>query len=271
MGGGKRGQTLGVSIDVLLTRAVAAHGRGNLAQTEQLCREVLARHSTEPGSTQLLGAVLSERDDTESAIELFDAAAPRVGELDDSNVGFFNNYANALRCGKRFGRAEVILRQIVGVEPKSRHAWHNLGQALKDSERYDEAVAPLRRAVALAPEHGPNHAVLGEVLYYLGRLRSGDVSLRRCVELGWDTDVNLWTLLGNTQRLRGDLPEAIRCFERALALSPRFRGRPQQPRNRVLTSRPFRRRHRALADVDQARALQRHHALQRVVRLADRP
>ena len=113
----------------------------------------------------------------------------------------------------------MLLRQIVGIEPKSWHAWHNLGQVLKDSERYDEAVAPLRRAAALAPEHGPNHAVLGEVLYHLGRLRSAEVSLRRCIELGWDTDVNLWTLLGNTQRLLGDLTEAIVCLEHALALS----------------------------------------------------
>ena len=219
VGGGRRGQTLGVSVDVLLTRAVAAHGRGDLGETERLCRQVLDRDATEPGAAQLLGAVLSEKDDAEGALELFDAAAPRVGDLDATNVGFFNNYANALRRGKRYGQAEVILRKIVGVEPKSWHAWHNLGQALKDSERYDEAVAPLRRAVALAPEHGPNHAVLGEVLYHLGRLRSADVSLRKCIELGWDTDVNLWTLLGNTERLLGDLPEAIVCLEHALELS----------------------------------------------------
>jgi tetratricopeptide (TPR) repeat protein len=219
VGGGKRGQTLSVSIDALLDRAVAAHGRNDLAETERCCRQVLERDATEPGAAQLLGAVLSQRDDAEGALELFDAAAPRVGELDALNVGFYNNYANALRRGKRYGQAEIILRKIVGVEPRSWQAWHNLGQVLKDSERYDEALAPLRRAVALAPEHGPNHAVLGEVLYHVGRLRSADASLRRCIELGWDSDVNLWTMLGNTQRLLGDLPEAISCLEHALNLS----------------------------------------------------
>jgi protein O-GlcNAc transferase len=155
VGGGKRGQTQSVSIDALLNRAVAAHQRGDLTETERLCRRVLRHDPTEPGAAQLLGAVLSERDDSEGAIELFDAAAPRVGELDALNVGFFNNYANALRRGKRYGQAEVILRQIVGVEPRSWQAWHNLGQVLKDSERYDEALAPLRRAVALAPNTVP--------------------------------------------------------------------------------------------------------------------
>jgi len=219
VGGGKRGQTLGVSTDDLLQQAVAAHVRNDLTETERLCRQVLKRDATEPSAAQILGAVLSERNDTEGAIELFEAAVARVGKLDANNLGFYNNYANALRRAKQPEQAEVILRDIVGVDSKSWHAWHNLGQVLKDCERYDEAVAPLRRAVTLAPEHGPNHAVLGEVLYHIGRLRSADASLRRCIELGWDTDVNLWTLLGNTQRLLGDLPQAIVCLERALALS----------------------------------------------------
>ncbi len=213
------GQALGASLDELLICAVEAHQRGDLAQSERICRQILESDPTEPGAAQILGAILSERDDSEEAIELFDAAVARVGELDVDNVGFYNNFANALRRGKRNGQAEVLLRQIVGIQPKSWHAWHNLGQVLKDSERYDEAVAPMRRATQLAPEQGPNHAVLGEVLYHLGRLRSAEVSLRKCIELGWDTDVNLWTLLGNTERLLGDLPEAIVCLEHALTLS----------------------------------------------------
>ena len=269
VGGGKRGQTLGVSTDDLLQQAVAAHVRNDLTETERLCRRVLRRDATEPSATQLLGAVLSERDDAEGAIELFEAAAPRVGKLDANNLGFYNNYANALRRGKQHDQAEVILREIVGVDSKSWHAWHNLGQVLKDCERYDEAVAPLRRAVTLAPEHGPNHAVLGEVLYHIGRLRSADASLRRCIELGWDTDVNLWTLLGNTQRLLGDLPEAIVCLEHALELSNGSRRGAQQRLDRVRTGGPVRRRDRAPAHLDQARARRRHHALQRVVRAAD--
>ena len=76
--------------------------------------------------------MLSERNDAEGAIELFDAAAPRVGEVDALNVGFFNNYANALRRGKRYEQAEVMLRRIVGVDSRNWHAWHNLGQVLKD-------------------------------------------------------------------------------------------------------------------------------------------
>ena len=112
--------------------------------------------------------------------------------------------------------------------------------------------------------------VLGEVLYHLGRLRSADASLRRCIELGWDTDVNLWTMLGNTQRLLGELPEAIVCLERALELSAGSAAARSNLGDRVRAGRPVRRGDRAPAHVDQARARERHHALERLVRAADR-
>ena len=175
MGGGKRGQTQSVSIDALLNRAVAAHRRGDLTETERLCRRVLARrpHRARRRAAARRGALGARRlGRCHRAVRRGGAARRRARRAATSA----STTTTRTRCGrgKRYGQAEVILRQIVGVEPRSWQAWHNLGQVLKDSERYDEALAPLRRAVALAPEHGPNHAVLGEVLYHVGRLRSAD-------------------------------------------------------------------------------------------------
>ena len=179
---------------------------------------MLAADATEPGAAQILGAILAERDEAEPAVELFDAAAAarrRARRRQRRLLQQLRERAAARRSATR--EAEVVLRQIVGVDAaRAGSRGTTSARCSRTSERYDEAVAPLRRAVALAPEHGPNHAVLGEVLYHLGRLRSADASLRRCIELGWDTDVNLWTMLGNTQRMLGDLPEAIVCLERAL-------------------------------------------------------
>ena len=168
---------------------------------------------------QILGAILAERGEADEAVELFVAAAERLGPPTDDTFGFHNNYANALRLASRNAEAETVLRQLVAISPREWQPWHNLGQVLKDLQRYDEAVGALRRAVALAPEYGPNHGVLGEVLNKVGRLRSAGASLRTCIELGWDTDVNLWTILGNNHRMLGELPEAIECLERAFELS----------------------------------------------------
>ena len=68
MGGGRRGQTLGASLDELLIQAVKAHQRGDLATSERICRQVLASDPTEPGAAQILGAILSERNETDESI-----------------------------------------------------------------------------------------------------------------------------------------------------------------------------------------------------------
>ena len=168
---------------------------------------------------QILGAILAERGDVDEAVELFVAAAERLGPPTTDTFGFHNNYANTLRLANRNAEAETELRQLIAIAPREWQPWHNLGQVLKDLQRFDEAVGALRRAVALAPEYGPNHGVLGEVLNKLGRLRSAGASLRTCIELGWDTDVNLWTILGNNHRMLGELTEAIECLEHAFELA----------------------------------------------------
>ena len=57
MGGRSRGQTLGPSLDEMLTRAADAHQRGDLAAAERGCRQVLAVDACEPRATQILGAI----------------------------------------------------------------------------------------------------------------------------------------------------------------------------------------------------------------------
>ena len=133
--------------------------------------------------------------------------------------GFYNNYANVLRRVGRLRAAEETLRTLVAIAPREWQSWHNLGQTLKDLERYDEAAAAMRRAVMLAPEFGPNHGVLGEILHHLGRLHSADVSLRRAIELGCLNDHAMWTVLGNNQRMLGNLDDALDMLTRALVLS----------------------------------------------------
>jgi tetratricopeptide (TPR) repeat protein len=206
-------------VDVAIKAGLDAQARGDLAAAEASYRKVLASDPSEPRAIQLLGALLVERNECDEALELFGLATERVGPLSRLNAGLYNNHANALRRAGRLEDAERMLRDLVGTLPNEWQPWHNLGQVLKDTRHYDESVAALRRAVSLAPEHGPNHAVLGEVLHHIGRLRSAHSSLQRCIDLGWDRDPNLWTILGNNHRLLGELDEAERCLALALELT----------------------------------------------------
>jgi tetratricopeptide (TPR) repeat protein len=208
-----------VPVDLLLASGERLQRTGDLASAEQTYRRVLETHPRDERATQLLGALLADRNDIDNALELFEAAEPSVGPAGLDTFGFYNNYANVLRRAGRLISAEQMLRTLVATSPREWQPWHNLGQTLKDLERYDEAAAALRRAVMLEPDFGPNHGVLGEVLHHLGRLHSAEVSLRRAIQLGCLNDHAVWTVLGNNQRMLGHLDEALEMVTRALVLS----------------------------------------------------
>jgi tetratricopeptide (TPR) repeat protein len=200
-------------------RGVRLQQGGDDAGAEVSFRRALETDPYEQQATQLLGAILADRNDLDRAVDLFENAIPHVGPPSVETFGFYNNYANVLRRVERLRAAEEILRALVALSPRAWQAWHNLGQTLKDLERYDEAAAALRRAVMLEPDFGPNHGVLGEVLHNLGRLNSAEVSLRRAVELGCANDHAIWTVRGNNQRMLGNLDEALEMISRALELA----------------------------------------------------
>ena len=214
-----KSRPVAVPVDLLLATAERMQHTGDHAAAEQTYRRVLDEHPLEERATQLLGAILADRNEIDAAIDLFEAAAPEVGPPTLESFGFYNNYANVLRRAARLRAAEELLRSLVAIAPREWQAWHNLGQTLKDMEHYDQAAAAMRRAVMLKPEFGPNHGVLGEILHHLGRLHSAEVSLRRAIELGCGDDHAVWTVLGNNQRMLGHLDEALDMVMRALVLA----------------------------------------------------
>jgi tetratricopeptide (TPR) repeat protein len=208
-----------VPVDLLLASGERRQRTGDLASAEQAYRRALSEYPYEPRATQLLAAILVDRNDLDGAIDLFEAAAPHVGPPQLANFAFYSNFAFTLRRAGRLRSAESVLRALVATAPGAWQPWHNLGLTLNDLERHDEAVVALRRAVMLEPEYGPNHAALGEILHNLGRLNSADVALRRAIELGCADDHGVWTVLARNQRMLGHLDEALQMVERALELS----------------------------------------------------
>ncbi len=205
--------------DLLFASAMKSLTVGDTHGAELTLIQVLQNDPGNLRAAQQLGTMLGEADRIDDAIDVFESALPAAGPLTVDNVAFYNNYANALRRTDRLMAAEELLREIVSLAPGEWQPWHNLAQVLKEQKRYDEAAGAIRRAVLLAPEWGPNHGVLGEILYNLGRLHSASASLQRCVDLGCDTDGNLWTAIGGTQRLLGKLDESVVSLERALSLT----------------------------------------------------
>jgi tetratricopeptide (TPR) repeat protein len=208
-----------VNVEQLLERGLEANDQHQPRVAEEYYRAVIAADPLDVRARQLLGALLAEHGRAEEAVDVLKVAAALIGPLAPETTGVYNNLGNALRCAEKYDEAEELIRELCRIAPRTWEHWHNLGQLLKDTKRLDEAVAAMRRACTYGPEHGPNHAVLGHILHDLGRLRSAEAAIKRCIDLGWDTDVNVWTVLGNNYRWLGRMDLAREALERALELS----------------------------------------------------
>ena len=273
VGGGKRGQTLR-----RLGRC-AAEPRGRRAPARRPHRDRAAlppgaRATTPPSPAPRSCSARCSRSATtpDGAIELFDAAAPRVGELDALNVGFYNNYANALRRGKRYGQAEVILRQIVGVEPAQLAARGTTSaRSLKDSRALRRGAS---RRCAARSRSRPSTVRITRCSARCSTTSAGCAApTRRCAvhraRLGHrrePLDVARQHPAPARRSPRSDRVPRARARARRTAPPPRTAtSRSRTRRSVASTSRSSR-----CARSIKLEPRQRHHALQRFVRVADR-
>ena len=119
-------------------------------------------------------------------------------------------------------RAAAALRAAVAAEPASAEAYHALGAVLTAKQDWAGAAAALRRAIALKPEATAPRYALAQVLQRQGheadarRQRDDADRLRERARV--EQEAGTLTAAG-TQRLdAGDLPSALACFRRAVAL-----------------------------------------------------
>jgi Flp pilus assembly protein TadD len=96
-------------------------------------------------------------------------------------------------------------------------------EGLAGSGRLREAAQILREATTLAPRHSMAHATLGWVYGQLGEHHRGVEPLRKAVALDGTRAENHY-YLGTILQVTGPVPEALVCFQRAMALKPSLPG-----------------------------------------------
>ncbi|WP_018111322.1 tetratricopeptide repeat protein [Thermus igniterrae] len=120
-------------------KAQAAYALGRKAEALALLEGVSA-----PEAQALRGALLLELGRAEEAVAVL---RPLYEARREPQVGV--NLAAALLALRRFGEAELLLREVLARAPRLAAAWYNLGVALQGLAREAEAERALRQAAAL--------------------------------------------------------------------------------------------------------------------------
>jgi predicted O-linked N-acetylglucosamine transferase (SPINDLY family) len=186
-------------LDDMIRDALAATGRGDLAQAEALYARIVAQ-APSPEALVNYGNVLNRLQRPADALAQYDRAlalAPallpalfnrgnallELGRADDavasydkaaalnpSLVGIWNNRGTALRGARRLGEALASFERAIVLDPRHANALTNRAIALHDLKRFDEALTAADAALAAAPGFAEALYVKANALGELGRL-----------------------------------------------------------------------------------------------------
>jgi len=200
-----------------LALAVQYHQAGNLAQAEQIYRQILQANPAEGNALRLLGMVAHEVGQHQAALALLRQA---VAILPHAGVCHASLATVCVALGQ-WDEAEASCRQALHCQPDSPEAHHNLGNVLNQRGRPQEAVASFREALRLRPGYAEAHNNLGLALAGQGQVEEAMACYREVLRLRPDLPEPHFNL-GNAYRTQRRSAEAMACYEQALRLRPDY-------------------------------------------------
>lgn len=150
---------------VRLKEAVRLHQGGELAQAEQVCREVLAADADSADAWNLLAIALCEQNQLDAAAQ----AAERATALRPRIPQFWLTRGTIEAERNLEGAAQASSQQAIKLEPRLSEAHYALARSLHRENRLDEAVAAYRNALRSAPAAAEIHYHLARALLWSSR------------------------------------------------------------------------------------------------------
>jgi tetratricopeptide (TPR) repeat protein/SAM-dependent methyltransferase len=198
----------------LFALAVRHHQAGQLAEAENLYRQVLAADARHFASLHHLGIIALQRGQPRAAIDPIGRALAVDGRIPDCHY----NMAFALQALGRTDEAIRHYQEAVRLKPDYSDAHTNLGNALTLLGRHGEAAASYERVIAFAPS-AEAHYNLANTLVQLGRLDDAVRHFQRALALKPDL-VGAHNNLANVLVTQRRLDDALVHFQRAVELDP---------------------------------------------------
>ncbi len=198
----------------LFALAVRHHQAGQLAEAENLYRQVLATDAGHFASLHHLGIIALQRRQPQAAIDPIGRALAVDGGIPDCHY----NMAFALQALGRMDEAARHYQHATRLKPDYTDAHTNLGNVLNQLGRHGDAAASYERVVALAPS-AEAHYNLANTLVELRRLDDAVSHFHRALALKPDL---VWAHnnLANALVTQGQLDDALLHFQRAVELDP---------------------------------------------------
>lgn len=173
-----------------------------------------------------LAELYFQRAEYESAIRTYLSAIALVSESELSQragtADIFYNLGNSYLYAQQLEAAVSAYQQAVDLNPEMVSAWANMGTVLLEMERFDAAIAACQSALkanASVLSQGKDAPISPSALSAIEFARNTAQHIKDG-EYTMQT-YRIWRQ-GTSARNRGDIPTALKLWEQAVALSPRY-------------------------------------------------
>jgi tetratricopeptide (TPR) repeat protein/ADP-heptose:LPS heptosyltransferase len=193
------------------------HREGNVAQAEQVLRQLVKDHPSSAEAWFQLAALLQGQSKLDQALDAY----RRVVQLFPNHAEGHTSIGILLcRLGKK-QEGEASFRNAIRIKPDHAQAHNNLGVVLAETGRRGEALASWQETVRIAPNYAEGHFNVAVGLAEAERADEAIVHYNTTIRLRPDF-AEAYSNLGLLHVEKGEPSEAVVLLKHAVRLKPDF-------------------------------------------------
>jgi len=204
-----------VNIDEAIHSAIEHCQRGDLEESENLCRKILTIQPSNAQALHLLGVICYLYQKYDAAIKLFKESI----SFDPSYAEAYYNCGNVFKDKEQFDEAVIFYKKALQFDPHNACVLVNLGYVLGAKGNLDDAIKCYQEALKLTPDNAIVHFHLGNALFDKGLFDEAIQYYRKTIAMNPD-NADAYNYLGVIFRDKGLLDEAIQYHQKAIAVNP---------------------------------------------------
>lgn len=198
----------------LRRQAIQAHRQGHLQEAEKLYRELVAATPEDAELLHLLGAVLVQQNQLETAQDFLEKAVNL-----EKNPVYYNSLANLCIRTQQFAEAEALIQQALALAPDYAGAYNTLGNIALHQNRFQDAKNAYENALQLQPEFQNARYNLATCEAHLGHLDAAKKQFEAILRVQ-PAHAPAMGQLAQLAMGRNDLEEAAVWLQKRLNLDP---------------------------------------------------
>ena len=204
-----------MNINETIHSAIEHYHSGNLAQSEKVCREILAVQPDNAQVLHLLGVISYVFKKYDSAIRYFKESL----SLNPSDAEAYYNCGNAFKDREQFDEAVTCYKKALQFDPRNSSLLVNLGYVLGKKGDLDEAVQCYGEALRFDPDNAMAHFNLGNTLFDKGLFDEAIEQYQKTIAID-PNNADAYHYLGGIFQDKGLFDEAIEQYQKTIAIDP---------------------------------------------------